>query len=374
MSEARFDRVSNENNTAGPIISGITTFSGQNYFVPPKGTTAERPSNCPVGSIRFNTDSAKLEYFNGLQWLEMEAFNNELGVSGALGNRGVWEGGSTTSPVGDAIDYITISTLGNAQTFGTLSSARQAFRNACSSSTRGVFGGGYTSSGRTNQIEFITFSSTGNAQDFSDLLAVNTGVGALSSQTRGLFAGGDAPTSTNTIQYVTIASQGVNAQDFGDLTTTATELCGSSSTTRGLFSSGSIGIDYVTISTLGNALDFGALSALSNVFGSCSNATKALFAGGGFPTQLNNIEFVTIASTGNAQDFGDLTVARRRNPSCASSTRAVFGSGDQNPAGFGSTNVIDYVTIASTGNAFDFGDLTIARSLAGACSNGHGGL
>ena len=36
MSEARIDRIANENNTAGPIISGITTFSGQNYFVPPK--------------------------------------------------------------------------------------------------------------------------------------------------------------------------------------------------------------------------------------------------------------------------------------------------------------------------------------------------
>jgi hypothetical protein len=38
MSEARIDRIANENNTAGPIISGITTFSGQNFFVPPKGT------------------------------------------------------------------------------------------------------------------------------------------------------------------------------------------------------------------------------------------------------------------------------------------------------------------------------------------------
>ena len=87
MSEARFDRVSNENNTAGPIISGITTFSGQNFFVPPKGTTAQRPSNCPPGSIRFNTDSAKLEYFDSLQWLELEAFNVEIGQAGALGNR-----------------------------------------------------------------------------------------------------------------------------------------------------------------------------------------------------------------------------------------------------------------------------------------------
>jgi hypothetical protein len=79
MSEARINRISNEKGDGGPSLSGITTFSGLNYFVPPKGTTAERPSDCPPGSIRFNTDSAHLEYFDGLQWLEFEATNDELG-------------------------------------------------------------------------------------------------------------------------------------------------------------------------------------------------------------------------------------------------------------------------------------------------------
>ena len=125
MSEARIDRISNENNTGGPTLSGITTFSGQNYFVPPKGTTAERPSDCPPGSIRFNTDSAHLEYFDGLQWLELEAFNVELGVNGALGNRGVIGGGYTPADV-DTIDFITISTLGNAQDFGNLTDGRRS--------------------------------------------------------------------------------------------------------------------------------------------------------------------------------------------------------------------------------------------------------
>ena len=36
-----------------------------------------------------------------------------------------------------------------------------------------------------------------------------------------------------------------------------------------------------------------------------TNATRATLAGGGFPG-FNNIDFITIASTGNAQDFGDL--------------------------------------------------------------------
>jgi hypothetical protein len=36
---------------------------------------------------------------------------------------------------------------------------------------------------------------------------------------------------------------------------------------------------------------------------------------------------------------------------------------------------MDYVTIMSTGNAIDFGDLiTAGRYNAYACSNGHGGL
>ena len=39
-----------------------------------------------------------------------------------------------------------------------------------------------------------------------------------------------------------------------------------------------------------------------------------------------------------------------------------------------SVNTIDYVTIASTGNATDFGDMTQAGGQGAAISNGHGGL
>ncbi len=38
------------------------------------------------------------------------------------------------------------------------------------------------------------------------------------------------------------------------------------------------------------------------------------------------------------------------------------------------TNQIQYVQIASTGDAVDFGDLTASKTRGGACSNGHGGL
>ena len=40
----------------------------------------------------------------------------------------------------------------------------------------------------------------------------------------------------------------------------------------------------------------------------------------------------------------------------------------------GNSDVIDYVTIASTGNATDFGNLTVARTVPQGLSDAHGGL
>jgi hypothetical protein len=94
--------------------------------------------------------------------------------------------------------------------------------------------------------------------------------------------------------------------------------------------------------------------------------------GGGFGTggvTSNVIDYITIASVGNAIDFGDLTVARYGLAGCSSEITGVFGG---RAASF--NNVIDYVTIATAGNATDFGDLTVARGYLGACSNAHGGL
>ena len=86
---------------------------------------------------------------------------------------------------------------------------------------------------------------------------------------------------------------------------------------------------------------------------------------------INVIDYVTIASTGNATDFGNLTVVRRaHNTMPSSSTRALF-MGGQNPA---SQDVIDFVEIATTGNAVDFGDLTSARGSAGGAGSSTIGL
>jgi len=54
----------------------------------------------------------------------------------------------------------------------------------------------------------------------------------------------------------------------------------------------------------------------------------------------------------------------------ASPTRAVFAGG-ANPS---ANDIIEYVQIMTTGNAVDFGDLSLARGNNASCSNGHGGL
>lgn len=377
MSEARINRISNELGTGGPIVSGITTFSGLNYFVPPKGTTAERPSNCPPGSIRFNTDSAHLEYFDGLQWLEFEAFNNELGVSGALGNRMVIGGGSQPTNQTANIDYITMSTLGNSLSFGSLFSGRYAV-TACSSSTRAVWGGGWTG-GTSNVIDYVTISSTGNAQDFGDLNPPQYGPHCVSNSTRGIWGGaygpGPSQSTVGPIDYVTIASTG-NASDFGE--GALTYVGGScASSTRGIFAGGRLRttnlpvntISYITISTTGNVSDFGDLIFTGRYSAGCSNPTRGVFVGNfNSPAYVNSIDFITIATTGNSQDFGDLTNFGGTMNASASSTRALFAGGGT------VLNTIEYITILSTGNSIDFGDLRENRSLGGSTSNGHGGL
>jgi len=97
---------------------------------------------------------------------------------------------------------------------------------------------------------------------------------------------------------------------------------------------------------------------------------KGLFGGGLAGSVIQNvIDYITIATLGNAADFGDLTAARKKLSACSSATRGVFGGGTYSPR-----NVIDYITIATTGNATDFGDLTVGRTELAACSNDHGGL
>jgi len=288
--------------------------------------------------------------------------------------RGLFGGGSTSGGNTNYIDYINISVAANATDFGDLTVARQGV-SSCSSTTRAIFGGGYSTT-YTNIIDYVTVATISNATDFGDLIESKYVTASCSSSTRGVFAGG--ATNVNTIQYVTIASVG-NATDFGDLTVSRSGLAGCSSTTRGVFGGGygnlySNVIDYITIASGGDATDFGDLLGNMYLTSSCSSSTRGLFGGGESTndptTVINVIQYITIASAGNATDFGDLSALNRGLAACSSTTRGVFGGGYEATY----SNRIEYVTISSVGNATDFGDLNVPSYLLGASSNCHGGL
>jgi hypothetical protein len=369
--------------TDGAVFQGVTKFDTQGYVVPSSGTTDQRSAGITTtqGAIRFNTDSQKLEFYAQGEWWNMVTDTPNLGTSSdtTAGARGLIGGGYVAPASQNTIDYINISSTGNAQDFGDLITA-QSFNGSCSSSTRGLFAGSFPSS---NTIEYVTISSTGNAQDFGDLTVDVESVSGTSNSTRGLFFGGiiyaPAAQSTNVISYVTISTTG-NANDFGDLQGTYRNVGGVSSSTRGIFAGGFVLggsytniIQYVTIATTGNAQDFGDLSIAKYEVAGCSNSTRGLFGGGYIvPSSfLNIIEYVTLSTLGNSIKFGDLTQSRRLSSACSSSTRGVWGGGVVPGVNL---NTIDYVTILTQGNAVDFGDLTLARQGLSACSNAHGGL
>jgi hypothetical protein len=96
------------------------------------------------------------------------------------------------------------------------------------------------------------------------------------------------------------------------------------------------------------------------------------FGGDPSDTAINTIQFVSISSEGNASDFGDLTSTRSTQASTSSTTRAVSGGGYD--GSFSRVNVIDYITTATLGNAIDFGDLTQARNDLSAGGNNTRGV
>ena len=116
----------------------------------------------------------------------------------------------------------------------------------------------------------------------------------------------------------------------------------------------------------------------SNLFSSSSSkmGAKSLLSGGKNPSMTNAIDFITISTTGNGTDFGDMTYTNNRDGASGSSkTRGIIGAGgDPGASPYAKTNIINFVEIATTGNAADFGDLTIGRNHMAGCTNGHGGL
>ncbi len=369
---------------------GIDSLKVYKTFTPPVGGTADRPTDVKPGMVYYNKDFKTIEFWDGNFWKQVD--NTTRSGRGVFG--GGYHPGFAPIYAVKNIEHLSIPTKGNSNSFGDLVEA-QGLHDALSSSTRMVFSAGYNpgfGGYAAIDMEYITMASEGNAIDFGDQLQGTYGTGACSSSTRGLIMGGNRmPTNSpfddgndgnNVICTIEISTIG-NAIDFGDLTQRRAYPASCGSTVRAVImggynnavgAGGLQGSDTVLFSSHGNAVDFGdAVEAGALKAG--SNSVRGVFAGsnGGSQTFTNVIQYVSLQSLGNATDFGDRTY--EHNGACMSSqTRLVMAGGRGSGSPSTGSNVIDFVEIATTGNAQDFGDAGYLPADNAGSSDCHGGL
>ena len=362
MSEIKVNNIQSLNEANGPVISGTVEMNSTGAMSLPRGDTAYR---------------------------------------GGRG-RGIWSGGygaSSPYPELATLDYVQIATTGIGYDFGDLTTTGIC-AGGVASSTRGLWWGGRRPGGGTSNIhtaiQYVTVSSTGNSFFFGDLTYRPTSSSGASDNTRGIFAGGynsispysgpqGVGSGLTNIDYTTISTLG-NSSSFGELTVGRPLRGSASSPTRGVFAAGRSfnspativlvnTIDYVTIATTGNAIDFGDLlsSLIDNFFGNAGNSsTRAIFCSGYDAAGAHNeLSYITMASKGDALDFGDSidTTAGSGGIGTSNQTRGVY-----RPASGNADTALETTLIATLGNATAFGDLNTGRRVYGALSDAHGGL
>ena len=202
----------------------------------------------------------------------------------------------------------------------------------------------------------------------------DVGGGAISSYTATAIASGVSTGATSTTSPVTIT--GLTNGTSYSVTGLANNAFGSSpysSATTAVppiprvfwFGRTTVNVFYSNITSLGNTTDWGYAMRSNRAnynTGTASSATRAVQCGYEYdPSQArsSNIEKLNLASAGAGTNFGDLSVSgAQRNMGLGNGTRGVFTQGYSYP--FAYSNVIEFVVIASEGNASDFGDLTVA--------------
>ena len=335
------------------------------------------PIDIPLGAMRFNSDSQKLEYWMGSAWMQIQTFSPNLdgGARGIIAGGGIYPAETVT------IQFITIPTAGNSIDFGDLTQAREGV-GGMSNTTRAVFSqGGNYGNPNYNNIDFITIPSTGDATDFGDALdSAREVTSAGSNHTRGLTAAGyndSSASNLDRIGMITFSTTG-DAVDFGNLVNGVREpFAGIISTGIRGFNCGGVSpsftetINMITIPTLGDAVDFGDLIKVGRNGGAVGNSTRGFLLGNSGPsdTHTTEIQKLNLISGGNAVQTGDCVVTRSQ-VGVSDPTRGVT-LGGSTPT---STNTIEYISLSTEGDSVDFGDLTEATHYAAGASNAHGGL
>ena len=339
-------------------------------------------SGIPTGAMRFNSDSQKLEYWNGSAWFQVHTATPNMATSGdpTPGARGFAAGGTPSSS--NMITAVNLASSGRNFDFANLTNSTRV--GGCgSSNTRAIAGGGLDPSSRTNVINIWTMAQQADATDFGDLVDTVRSTAGVSNSIRVTFAGGlDDPSLHNDIQTVLFASQG-GTIDFGALTSARSHTSGIANSVRAVIGGGEEPskvnkMDFFNLATGQDAQDFGDLSSTRSSITPTGDTTRGVFMGGE-PGFTNIIEYVTFSTTGNAVNFGDLSSrAKRSGGSSSNCVRGFyFGGSNDSPSSNTTYNDCDAIIIQEQSNSIDFGDLhatTHGFACNGVISTGHGGL
>ena len=226
-------------------------------------------------------------------------------------------------------------------------------------------------------------ASQSDATDFGDLIDQVRSTTGVSNSVRMTLAGGlSSPALHNDIQTVIFASQG-GTIDFGALTAARSHTAGTANSVRAVIGGGEEPskvnkMDFFNLATGQDAQDFGDLSGTRSSITPTGDTTRGVFMGGE-PGFTNIIEYVTFSTTGNAVNFGDLSSrAKRAGGSSSNCVRGFyFGGSNDSPSPSTTYNDCDAIIIQEQSNSVDFGDLhatTHGFASNGVISTGHGGL
>ena len=317
------------------------------------------PTEAYTGTFAYTRDTNELYVWTG---------DNPVAPFLWGGDRVVVAGGNIdgSGNATNRMDYYNITSPENASDFGDLLTISRNI-SAVGNTSRIVFGP--TDSGSlastTNVLQYVTPSTLDNASDFGDRTVTYSGCSTTSDGTYGIFAGGSgvtgggAPYSTDVIDYITIATPS-NALDFGDLTSSVDDGAAS-----GVISNGTYGIlskpqsdfaNYITIATPANATLLTMTASTSGNNAVFSDDTYGVIQGG------QTIEYFNIGTTITVTDFGDTSEGQSHSSGASNGTYGTINGGYRffsgPPAYNNFYNTIDRVTIATPSSATDFGDLT----------------
>ena len=352
MANFQINTITGKDSKRGTSFVGVTTVSSTGSMRIPSGPTENRGGR---GRGFFGGGygaSSPYPELNVIDMIEVATTGNatdfgDLTVGrtangmGCSSTRGLFAAGRFPGPNNDqsVIDYITTSSGGGANDFGDLSNL-PCSSTGFSDATRAIYAGGYQArspySDRYTLMTYVTIATTGDSSDFGETVEPGRRDTSFSNATKGFTTGLSTPSASSRIEMAIIQTKGSQI-DFGELTGQAT------------------------------------FTGNSQCNGGASSQTRGIiFSGMSSPTAARNvIEYLTLSSQGNAVNFGDITNAGNNSGSgaCGNQIRGVVKTSSGNDG-----NILEYVTISTTGNTSDFGDLATGRRVYSSLCDAHGGL